>query len=277
MTTKSSAVLTEILDQASLSKPGAIKKFYQELLDAEVFIPIDPQKKATPLLPVELGSGDKPNPYIEIEVEGHTVIPIFSEKNFVEQWAGKPFEFKSTRFSQLIWAINDGTWLHLNPAQEVGKELSPWELKRLQEGKDAAADLAAELGEEVQEHSEIEVRSGNNLYPEVRKTILGIVEAYESVEAAFLVEVRERGVGTRPLVGLSVIGLSDEKKQQLRQELIDTIQPMLPTGVLLGVVDDLAEQGSPNAKIFGEATPFYFAQKRPMSSPSFLTRLLGKK
>lgn len=277
MTTKSSTVLTEILDQASLSKPGAIKRFYQELLDAEVFIPLDPQKKATPLSPLDLGSKEKPNPYIEIEVEGHCVIPIFSEKNFVAQWAGKPFEYKSAKFSQLIWTINEDTWLHLNPAQEVGKELSPWELKRLQEGKAAAADLAAELGEEIQEHPEIEVRTGNHLYPEARKTILSIVEAYESVEAAFLVEVRERGAGTRPLVGLSIIGLSDEKKLQLRHELIDAIQPTLPTGVLLGVVDDLAEQGSPNARIFEEATPFYFAQKRPMSSPSFLTRLLGKK
>ncbi len=241
--------LTKSLQAAADGLPGAVDDFYKNLLSSVVFVPL----------------GEGPGNCLVVEHEGSELIPIFSEEEFLKHWTEEQVRFEQKELKSLIWITGEEIWLYLNPSQEVGKEISPWEIERLRKGEEAIPELVADIlgtGE-----TEIEIESGNQAFPELRKLLLDVMNVHETIEEAFLISIkRQDSEVSEPLLGISHRGMKPDKLQNLREELHALSETELPMGVDLTLVDDLGIDGSPNRVLFEDAVPFYFQKNLPGKS-----------
>lgn len=257
--------LAQLLMDAADEKPGASEAFYESLLESEVWVAsISPKKpnNAEQVAIVGEGSADEQG-IISIDYEGNECIPIFTQESFVHDWALRGVFTAQKKFKNLIWTIGDETWMYLNPNQEVGKEITSWELGLLKQGgKDAIVDLAGALTEGGV--PDIEVRSDSELYPKLKRKILPVLELCKNIEEAFMVAMKEDGTeDEKPMVGLRYSDkATSAEKSYIRDELKNVGVEMFADGRgTLLVVDDLGDANSSSENIFSDSTPFYIGAK----------------
>jgi len=257
--------LTRLLIDAADEKQGAIEAFYESLLESEVWVAsTSPKKPNNPDQVPIIGKGSaEEQGIISIDDEGNECIPIFTQESFVHDWALRGVFTAQKKFKNLIWTVGEDTWLYINPNQEVGKELTSWELGLLKQGgMDAIADLAGALNEGGM--PDIEVRSDSNLYPKLKRKMLPVLELCKNIEEAFLVAVKEDGSeDEKPMVGLRYSEkASNEEKTYIRDELKNVGAEMFVDGRgTLLVMDDLGDTVSTSENIFSDSTPFFIGKK----------------
>jgi hypothetical protein len=102
--------LTLLLEHAADGKEGAVEAFFRRLLESKVYVPVQPGFEEA-----EMASGDvavvgavsaQDYGFVTIVHDGKECLPIFTEEDFVEQWAqretaasaqeGVYFRFNST-------------------------------------------------------------------------------------------------------------------------------------------------------------------------------------
>ena len=260
--------LTRLLGDAADEREGAAEAFFELLLRSTVYVPLEPgisseQASAAAEKPVVVGEGaQKALGYLSVLHEGKELIPIFTEQDFVAVWAKKEVESVAVTFKYLIWAISDDISLYLNPEQEVGKELTPWEIERLKEGADAIAELVAELSEDRDEG--IEVRSHGEIFPELQTKLLPILEIYPELREAFMIALKDySSADERPVLGIRYANIPEAKRLYLRAEFEAVANDNLRSHLQMMVCDDLGEANSPNEGMIRDATPFYVASAEP--------------
>ncbi len=258
--------LTKLLEDAAADKPGAAEAFFQTLLRSEVYVPVKPGSQAESwkggALP-EVGEGGLSQfGFATVEYEGSECLPIFSEEEFVAHWAEREQGSVLKEFKSLIWIVGSDLWMYLNPNQEVGKEITSWELEAIREGgEEAIKDLVAALNDEPL--ADIEVRSANDLFPKLRQSLIGAVDIHPEIEEAFLVAVKEGGSEhERPMVGIRYSKATKPKRDYVKNEIEETAKDFESEGAAyVFVIDDLGDKSSPNHALFDEATPFYIKPK----------------
>jgi hypothetical protein len=258
--------LTALLQDAADEKPGAPEAFFEALLRAEVWVAqtTPAQADGTASGPHIIGQG---NPeelgVITVSYEGHDCVPIFTEEAFVADWALKKVFTAKKPFKTLLWVLGEETWLYLNPNQEIGKEITAWEVKQMRKGADAIPDLVGALGDDG--IPDMEVRSDSELYPKLKRKILPVLELCKNLDEAFMVAVKEDGSDTeKPMIGLKYNSkATSAEKNYIKEELrhVGTEDFADGSGSLL-VVDDLGNSYSPNENIFSDSRPFYIAYKK---------------
>ena len=252
--------LTMLLEDAANGRPGAAAAFFERLLSADVFVP------------TRLQDGDAV-PVI-IEYADSECIPIFSQEEFVAKWSPDHEGIEQRKFSSLIWTVEDGVWLYLNASQDVGKEITAWEIEQCRRGVEAVPELVAAIGEEPL--AEIEVRSNRDVFPELKQNIMSSLEVYPELEEAFLVAVKEgHDSAEKPLIGLKWGGqksATEGKRAYIRSEIQSIAEEHSPTSGAT-VLDDLDDPDSPNHTLFSDATPFYF--QKQVEKPSFFSRIFS--
>lgn len=262
------AELTQLLEDAAADRPGAAEAFFEQLLRSDVFVPVKPGSQAEGwnggALP-EVGEGGLSQfGFATVEYEGSECLPIFTEESFVAHWAEREQASVLRSFHSLVWTVGKDVWLYLNPNQEVGKEITPWELETIREGgEEAVSELVAALSEEPL--ADIEVRSGNELFPKLRQSLIGAVEIHPEIEEAFLVAVKEGGSEhERPMVGIRYSKVAQAKRDYVKQEIEAIAKDFESEGAAyIFVIDDLGERSSPNHTLFAESVPFYIKTKVP--------------
>ncbi|MFN8392390.1 MAG: SseB family protein [Bdellovibrionota bacterium] len=270
--------LTQLLEDAADGKPGAAEKFFEALLQSDVYVPIDSDLTREKLPPgISLvGQGKEhftERKYVAVDYQGAETLPIFTEEAFIAAWSEREFGVDRQDFKTLLWLLGDDNWLYLNPSQEVGKEFTPWEIALLKKGAEAIPDLVAALNDDAQE--EFTISSSSELYPELKEKLLPILTIYPELREAFLVSLREGEEGAeKPALGIKYAEITEAKKLYLRSELENASSQFLPPDQQLFVVDDLGTPGSPNWKLFSDATPFYIAQAQS-AAPKKKGRLFG--
>ena len=258
--------LTAILELAADGAPKDVACFFELLLNSKVYVPLKPGPGAEVKL-VMLGEKmPKEHNFLTILHEAEECIPIFSEKEFVAAWAGYEMPLECQEFKSLLWLISNDTWMHLNPGQDVGKELTAWELSLLRKGPEAVPELVDAQRENNLE--EIEVRSGGDLYPDLKRELLPVLELCEELEEAFLVALKDSGLSTeQPLLGLRYHKVPPGRRAYLLSEIESVAQEAL-SGKYQGlqIIDDLEQQTSANHAFFEDAKPFYYRPGRTDSS-----------
>lgn len=264
--------LTELLGAAADDRPGAVEAFFECLLRSSIYIPL-----TTPVAPDQIeqqdaapsasiaGDGLGKHNFVTVQYDGRECVPIFSEKPFVEDWADRELACAYKPFKTVLWLLSADSWMYLNPSQEIGKELTDWEIDLLKRGAEAIPELAAGVRDEPL--TEIEVRADAGLYPEFKKKLLPILELYPELEQAFLVAVKEGGSDAeKPMIGLRWAGGNKGKREYVKSEIENAAAELRPGGIdSIFVADDLENPKSPNHTIFGEATPFFF--RKPYDQP----------
>lgn len=264
--------LTEALKDAALNRAEGVERFYLTLLDSTVWVPLKLGGSARGQPLVGEGQGHI-SEFLSVEAEGRQIIPIFSGEEFVDLWAEREQPKAAKAFRSLLWLLSADVWLHLDPGQEFGKEISPWEISRLKEGINAVQELVSDAAE-GRGSVELEISALTPEFDELKKTLREILEIYESVEEAFLIGVKEEDDSNlNPLLGLKLTELPPARREALCRELIDTAARTLPSRYL-SVADDLGDQRSPNQQLFAGCRPFYIAQKQlPPKTISLVERL----
>lgn len=266
--------ITALLSDAANGKVDALAKLYEALLQAKLFY--QPKVKKDPKQISSIGDSHQGKFGFETIIQdGQEILPIFSSESYLRVWNDDPdIVVREIEFDKLIWLIGNKISLHLNPAQEIGKEISPWEIELLKSGKDAIAELVAE--QEDTESLEISLRSGPELFPELKTNLLPILEIYPELEEAFLVTYQEDSSNKeQPILGIKYHKIDTTKRAYIKTELENASLEFMPLEQQLSIVDDLENPDSPNQKLFQKTTPFYFAQKKSRNSKDkrFLSKI----
>jgi len=252
--------IAELMDRAQRGDREAVLGFYRALLDLTVFIPI--QQVTTP----DGGEDLKTNPtktgerYYVSELDGKYIVPIFSRKDSISVWAEQDVPSVEKEFKTLLWSLREDVWLHLNPGQDVGKEISPWELERLKSGPDAIEEILSELP--IAASDEVEVESRSSLFPELKKRITTVLEVYPQIDEAFLILVKSTSQTNESLLlGLKQHELTEAQIKSIDQEVSSFAHYQSEGPQIASVVADLAVASSPATALVVDAKPFYIAQK----------------
>lgn len=257
--------LAKLLNQAADDKPGAAQSFFELLLESDVYIPVQKDNKKSSE-PVEIGKAHVDQlGYLTVDYEGNECLPVFTEEDYLHHWAKREIGVAKKDFKSLLWLLGDSLWLYIDAEQEVGKEITAWEISMLKKGVEAVPDVVAALGGDEQAF-DIEVDNSSSLYPELKRKLLPILELAKNLEEAFLISVKEDDSETdSAMLGLKYSTEDKNQKQFIRDEI-----NFLEYNII--VVDNLGS--GPNDTLFDEATPFYIAQKP--SKKSFLSKIFKK-
>ncbi len=277
---KTSHELTVALLRAADGLPGALRDFYEALLRSRVWFPLRSIKKGEGRIERVGDRRSEESDFVVAEFEGRRFVPIFSEPEFVGDWAEQDVTSSAKEFSSLLWLLDDETHFYLNAKQEVGKEITLWEIELLRRGLEAVPELVAEETEEIEISEEVEVRSSSDLFPELKKQLLPVLEIYEELEEAFLISVKQSsGLPEVPMLGIRYAVIAPDKREYVRSELENIARSHLGEAAgLLNIVDNLDSPICAHGEFFSDATPFYFSRatrKKPGAAASAIDALAG--
>ncbi len=255
--TDASKKLTESLEAAANEIPGAAAEFFRLLMKSTVFLPVKSEPKSGVPILGQLETRDLG--FLTVLSDGEEILPIFSEADFVGDWADRELFYAECEFRKLIWLIGESTVFHLNPGQEVGKEISRWEIEKLRNGEAAIEEIVAEL--EGAGDEDLLVQPAGPEFDPFRKKLLPILEIASELELAFLVLLsEEESARTSPALGVKYSAdISEERRAYFRAEFENCSRQSLPPEMQLTIFDELDDETNPNWSIFEDASPFYLA------------------
>lgn len=264
--------LSSRLDAAAEGDPIATRAFFEELLSSSVYI-VDASKDASGRTSAATGSKSPELQFVRIE--DRIVLPVFSESSFVVTWAQREVATVVKSFKAILHFLDGNVWIHLNPNQPVGKELSPWELDLLRQGPDTIPEIVAELCEEYD--SDVEVVETDESDEELKRALIALLEAYHEVREGFLVRIRKEGDTTfQPALGLVLEATDELRRKALQEELEATVTRHVQSSADLYVLDDLANTKSQNWILFRQLTPFYFRTEELPQKQNWFRQILRK-
>ena len=245
--------IAKLLNDAADDKPGAAEAFFELLLRSDIYIPTEGQVPQTNTAS-EIGKSHVDDlGFVTVSYEGQECLPIFSDLNYLYHWAEREIPYSKKSFSSLLWLVGNNLWLYLDSNQEVGKEISAWEISLLRKGKDAIAELVAASGDNGLLSVEVEI--GSDLYPELKRKLLPVLELSKNLDEAFIVAVKEDGSeNSKPTLGLKYSQITSAERQYLRDEF-----RLVGEDYGLVIFDDLGSGSNDN--LFTDATPFFIRQK----------------
>lgn len=259
--------LTLILESAADEIPGALKEFFLLLMKSIVYVPLKSEpKEQIPILgslkTEDLGFLTVPGG------EEEEILPIFSEESFVTEWAEKELFYTDCEFRKLLWVLGEGTLLHLNPGQEIGKEFSRWELEQLKRGEGAIDELVAEF--QGEEDEALFIQPAGPEFDKLKQKILAILEIAEELKEAFLVIAIEEESGREsPTLGIHYQKtIPAERRAYFLAEFERCSKEHLPADKGLTILDDLDDEQSESWTYFHDTTPFYVATVQPEEGES---------
>ncbi|MCC6933884.1 MAG: SseB family protein [Deltaproteobacteria bacterium] len=243
--------LLEILKDACNGDAQAERKFYELIWEIELFIPL--QLSGSEQI-VQSSAGEK---YLSVEHEGRRIIPIFTSLDYLKEWAGHDeFALSKRLFKSFIQLVAEGSWIHLNPAQEYGKDFSPWEISLLkQSGLDALNEI---LNETSNVCSEVEIEDHTDLFVKLKDKLRAVFEVYPEISEGFAIKMSSldhpQGI---PVIAIKQTGMSADKLKVLVEEIESMCVYDENVGVMPTVVSDLANDTCPHRQLFANSCPFY--------------------
>ncbi len=265
--------LEVLIDKAAKGDEDAVIEFYKELWEkTELIVPLVPNALVE-------ASGIDPKSkdvFYVAQVDGRSVIPIFSSPSYLQLWAGEEIPFVTKLFRTLLWVIPHDTWLHLNPAQDLGKEFTPWELEQL---RDNGLNALEELAEDVMpsEQGDFELETSPGVYPEYERKLRSVFEVYEEIKEGFIVTLTNLDTNTSSvLVGVSQEGLEEKRLEELSAEIVEMARVIIPSNMEISVVPDVNNPSYPYSALFRDAVPFYLRPDVDTSEPSIFNKVLDR-
>ena len=223
--------LETLMQAASLGSLEAAARFFEELLEVELYVPHRFQEQPLSDAP------EYPNPFFNllgVQADGRAVIPVFTSQDCLDDWAGMPLTVEKLSGMDLMNKVPEEWWVVLNPGQNLEKELSPWEIDQLR-GRNIAA-IIAEL-EDVEEQTPMSfVALPEDSEKELKTLLLDLVKELPSIEKIYLaqnvqLDVEVEGDDSRKvedeaprlLIGLECGNLSAEERGSIRDKILTSI------------------------------------------------------
>ena len=138
--------LEESLEDAFAGRASAIESFFSAFIDGPLYVPRRYQTQPMSDSPTY------PNDFVDvlgIQDDDRVVVPVFSNPEAIESWCGNKLNFRPLSGQETASTTPEDWWLVVNPGSDVEKELSPWEVVRLKDGKTAIPELLSEAMADV--------------------------------------------------------------------------------------------------------------------------------
>lgn len=204
------------LQAAGVGSEEALREFYQLFFEQEFFVPRRNQEKP-------LSDAPKyPNPLLDIlgvQADERVIVPFFTRAELVKEWSGVELNARKMNGAALVELMPEEWWLSLNPGSEEGKDFSPWEIARLQEGEKAIPEIVEDhLSEQTSDTVSLHPVPKGELVTQ-KRALLELGESTESVQSVWLVAEGDQQQ-TEQSFDSFIIGFQIEKEDsELKEEL----------------------------------------------------------
>lgn len=268
--------LEEQMLRASEGNEQAAEKFYRAFFGCNFFVPERYQQQQLRNPP------DYPNDFVNVlgvkNADGAVLVPIFTKAENIERWAGQGLVHKEMSGTKLLELVPKGWSLCINPAGEVEKEISPWEIELLRGGESGIPAImdelfSAELIETLMLHP-----VKDDEYSELKSTLIQEASKIAEVQALYL--LKEEGKDLEDKIVYSVV-LGIETSAESHEDVVEIKET-------LGAVADRVQIGGDPVRvrigdsvkdnvmlgIFLEIKPFYESLAR-QRNPSILNKISG--
>ena len=238
--------LEALMDAASRESMEAARDFFEELLKAELFVPSRFQEQPLSDAP------EYPNPFFNllgVQAPDAVFIPVFTCTDYLEDWAGMPMAAEKITGAKLVEKVPEEWWVTINPDQEVGKELSPWEIDLLRGGE---IDAIIEELESCNSEPVTFTATEDSEEVELKQLLRQIAEQQEEVVRLYLAKCVSEDDSFNLMLGIEC---DKPRSDMLRYKFETTIAPsMIGKDPLQIYIND------PESMMFGlfkQLSPFY--------------------
>lgn len=259
---------------------GATRDFFQAFLVTPCFVPRRHQ-----LHPL---SDSPPYPDEFLDILGvsdneRVIVPVFSSPDFISEWSGASFEYRSMSGLELLKLVPDMWWIVLNPGQEIDKEFSPWEIAELRSGSAGIEEVLNELldDDSIEPLTVKQLEEGE--FSGLRLVLQETAATFPDVTQIRILKEERRASGEQQggcatlLVSVDTCAASDElgKIRETFQRAIDVCQiGAEPCRLFVSGRND----SSPLAGLFRSARPVYTGRKEAIRAgflfPDWLRSIL---
>ena len=136
--------LDVLIERAFTGDRSAATFFFEQMLDTQLLVP---ERYSNP--PVK--KDEEVNyPHLFLNILGYldserVCVPAFTQADHASSFVSPAPRCRAIRGSELLTLVPDDWWIIVNPTQEVAKELSPWEIALLRQGRESIAEIVAEV------------------------------------------------------------------------------------------------------------------------------------
>ena len=211
--------LEDLLEKASRGDRSAAEAFFVQLFDATLCVPDRYQTRSI------LDEPDYPNDLVSvlgINDDDRVIVPVFTRQELVEKWSGTALNVSEIKGSTLFSRIPEDWWLAVNPAAEFEKEISPWELTKLKEGKESIAEIVDEIFSEGVQPIRVHPVTENE-YETLQNDLPVLAGEIDDLEQIYLLREEyltpDNDLASRALIGLKI---SSSDKNRIK-EIIDSV------------------------------------------------------
>jgi len=212
--------LEHAFPNALLGVETAIISFFDAFLSGPLYVP--ERKQRAPLSNVPR----YPNEFLNIlgiSERERTIVPVFSSAQKMNSWFGTPLAYRTLSGQELLSLIPEGWWIAINSRDDFEKEISPWEIENLKEGRDGIPAVVAEI---------LEAERGGTLnlapvkdseYLELRTSLTEFASRTKNIEEIFIAVEEQDGSPLRILIGVQQgrnASTLEDVKQLVKKSLI---------------------------------------------------------
>ena len=176
--------LAALMELALEGDAKAAEHFYLKFLECELSVGERIQESALS------NTAKYPNQFLNllaIDDSDRTVVPVFTDPEFVKDWAGHEITLRTIKGSELISLIPDDWWIALDPGSEVNKEFSPWEIAQLKAGSESIPELVHELGLGITEEFEV-AQVDEKEYQKLKETLIADAKTEKKIKSLYLLK-----------------------------------------------------------------------------------------
>lgn len=249
----------------------AARLFLEILLEAQLFVPERTQLHKMSDTP------EYPNDFfnlLAVQDKDRVIVPVFARKELIAEWCGNELSTRTMKGRDILKLMPPEWWICVNPAAEIEKELSPWEIEQLLSGEPGIAAILDELYQhQIVEPLEVS-QVNENECPLLMREMRGMAKQHPEIQRIFLVRQKgkdlEENIISQLLLGIELDATS-ANGEDLRSECQSLADRCQVGSDKVSVFVAPQDSGDMSLGLFSKASPFF--EKK---TPSFLGRLLGR-
>lgn len=274
MVIESSQEVSNVLLESSLNFEGQpnkdiLRQFFEAFLKGPLYVPNRAQNSQLSHQP------EYPNEFVSVmgvQDSERVIIPVFSSPSFISEWASQNFEYRKFSGEQLLDILPQGWWLSVNPGQDVGKDISPWEIEMLKAGDRSFDELIQEIIDGESEDNALEI---SPLLPEehnsFKQALIEYVKDITYVSELFLGSVKKEQ-SYEVIVGLAIDSVHTDQIESLRDKIRKFCEPYFIGNTPIKIIVDHNESNL-LLGTFADILPVY--SQSTSTKSSLLSKTIG--
>ena len=270
------SVLEQFLLPALEGDRVAAQSFFEAFLREPLFIPERRQAQKMSDMP------QYPDEFLNIlgvQDKERVLVPAFSRKELIIEWCGSELAVRSIRGADLLKLMPEEWWICINPAGEIEKEISPWEIDQLKEGVAGIAAVLDEIYQEIiVEPLEVQAVEAPE-YPALHSELLSFAEKTPAICNMYLIRQSgkdaDENIINKLLLGLEISAAAQADPDTIKEQAQNLADRCQVGNDKVSVFTAISGHGDMSFGLFGKSKPFY-TNPDSIKPKGLLAKLFGR-